>query len=90
LVHGLADENVHFLHTATLIEALLEEGKPYALQVGSAAGKKGPPIARQRRSYRWACVCGAQVMPSERHGVRKPSAKAHTMASIADFLLKRL
>ena len=31
LVHGLIDENVHFRHTARLINALIEAGKPYYL-----------------------------------------------------------
>ncbi|MCJ7626704.1 MAG: S9 family peptidase, partial [Anaerolineaceae bacterium] len=31
LIHGLIDENVHFRHTARLINALIAEGKPYDL-----------------------------------------------------------
>lgn len=31
LVHGLIDENVHFRHTARLINALIRSGKPYEL-----------------------------------------------------------
>jgi len=31
LVHGLIDENVHFRHTARLINALIQERKPYDL-----------------------------------------------------------
>ena len=31
LVHGLIDENVHFRHTARLIQALVDEGKAYDL-----------------------------------------------------------
>ena len=31
LVHGLIDENVHFRHTARLIQALIEARKPYEL-----------------------------------------------------------
>jgi dipeptidyl-peptidase-4 len=31
LVHGLLDENVHFRHTARLINALIKERKPYEL-----------------------------------------------------------
>jgi dipeptidyl-peptidase-4 len=31
LVHGLIDENVHFRHTARLINALIRAGKPYDL-----------------------------------------------------------
>jgi len=31
LVHGLIDENVHFRHTARLINALIAEQKPYQL-----------------------------------------------------------
>jgi dipeptidyl-peptidase-4 len=31
LVHGLIDENVHFRHTARLINALIRNRKPYEL-----------------------------------------------------------
>jgi dipeptidyl-peptidase-4 len=31
LVHGLIDENVHFRHTARLINALIQARKPYEL-----------------------------------------------------------
>jgi dipeptidyl-peptidase-4 len=31
LVHGLIDENVHFRHTARLINALIRARKPYEL-----------------------------------------------------------
>jgi len=31
LVHGLNDENVHFLHSAELINCLIRAGKPYQL-----------------------------------------------------------
>jgi dipeptidyl-peptidase-4 len=33
LVHGLIDENVHFRHTARLINALIRARKPYELLV---------------------------------------------------------
>ncbi len=33
IIHGLVDENVHFRHTARMVTALIEAGKPYALQV---------------------------------------------------------
>ncbi len=33
LVHGLIDENVHFRHTARLINALIKAGKPYDLHL---------------------------------------------------------
>ncbi len=33
LVHGMTDENVHFRHTARLIVALTEAGKPYDLLI---------------------------------------------------------
>jgi dipeptidyl-peptidase-4 len=33
LIHGLLDENVHFRHTARLINALMRAGKPYDLLV---------------------------------------------------------
>lgn len=31
LAHGLIDENVHFRHTARLINTLIQERKPYSL-----------------------------------------------------------
>ena len=31
LIHGLIDENVHFRHTARLVNALISAGKPYDL-----------------------------------------------------------
>ncbi|XP_077227395.1 prolyl oligopeptidase family protein isoform X2 [Tasmannia lanceolata] len=33
LVHGMIDENVHFRHTARLVNELVKEGKPYELLV---------------------------------------------------------
>jgi dipeptidyl-peptidase 4 len=33
LVHGLIDENVHFRHTARLINALIMAGKDYRLEL---------------------------------------------------------
>ncbi|CAN4085730.1 unnamed protein product [Withania somnifera] len=33
LVHGMIDENVHFRHTARLIDALVAAGKPYELLI---------------------------------------------------------
>ncbi|CAL8078755.1 unnamed protein product [Orchesella dallaii] len=33
IVHGLNDENVHFIHTAELLNCLLRAGKPYQLQL---------------------------------------------------------
>lgn len=35
IIHGLMDENVHFLHSVELINALIRAGKPYQLQVSS-------------------------------------------------------
>lgn len=35
IIHGLQDENVHFLHTMELIQNLIKSGKPYQLQVSS-------------------------------------------------------
>jgi dipeptidyl-peptidase 4 len=31
LIHGMIDENVHFRHTARLINSLMVEGKPYEI-----------------------------------------------------------
>ena len=33
IVHGLVDENVHFVHTAQFINEMVKAGKPYQLQV---------------------------------------------------------
>ncbi|CAJ0930176.1 unnamed protein product, partial [Mesorhabditis belari] len=33
IVHGLLDENVHFRHSESLLEAMLRAGKPYQLQI---------------------------------------------------------
>ena len=33
IIHGLMDENVHFCHTAQLIQGLVMAGKPYQLSV---------------------------------------------------------
>lgn len=33
ILHGLIDENVHFQHTAVLINAMVKAGKPYQLQI---------------------------------------------------------
>jgi len=33
IVHGAIDENVHFCNTAKLIDALIEKGKPYQIQI---------------------------------------------------------
>lgn len=33
IIHGLMDENVHFIHTVKLVHALIKAGKPYQLQV---------------------------------------------------------
>lgn len=33
LVHGMIDENVHFRHTARLVNALVDAGKPYELLI---------------------------------------------------------
>lgn len=33
LIHGLIDENVHFRHTARLVRALIEAGKPFEIAI---------------------------------------------------------
>jgi dipeptidyl-peptidase 9 len=33
IIHGMIDENVHFVHTRKLINALVKENKPYQLQI---------------------------------------------------------
>jgi dipeptidyl-peptidase-4 len=52
LVHALMDENVHFQHTADLIDALVTEGKPFDLLVypGERHGYRSP--AARKYAYR--------------------------------------
>jgi dipeptidyl-peptidase 9 len=33
IIHGLVDENVHFVHTSQFINAMIKAGKPYQLQL---------------------------------------------------------
>lgn len=33
IIHGMIDENVHFVHTRKFIDSLIKEGKPYRLQI---------------------------------------------------------
>jgi len=47
IVHGLIDENVHFYHTSSLIEALVKACKPYQLQVSMISV-----------TFWSACLCG--------------------------------
>jgi dipeptidyl aminopeptidase/acylaminoacyl peptidase len=44
IIHGLNDENVHFIHTSTLIESLVRNGKPHTVQVfpGERHGIRDP------------------------------------------------
>lgn len=47
LLHGMLDENVHFRHTARLINALNEAGKPYELAIFPGE-RHGPRSEAQR------------------------------------------
>ena len=38
IVHGLIDENVHFVHTSLLVDELVRHCKPYQLQVSWSEG----------------------------------------------------
>lgn len=44
IVHGLMDENVHFVHTGDLISTMMDAGKPYVLKVfpGERHGLRTP------------------------------------------------
>jgi dipeptidyl-peptidase-4 len=48
LIHALMDENVHFQHTADLIDALVAESKPFDLLVypGERHGYRSPPARK--------------------------------------------
>ena len=64
IVHGLIDENVHFLHTSLLINALIKACKPYQLQVSVAtifAKQECIPVGcvpAARRPYAGVCFPG--------------------------------
>ena len=48
VMHALMDENVHFQHTADLVDALVAEGKPFDLHVfpGERHGYRSPPARK--------------------------------------------
>jgi len=62
LIHAQMDENVHFQHTAHLVDALVSAGKRFDLL----------------------------VLPSERHGQRKPATRAYVSQRIVTFLTENL
>ena len=47
--HGMADENVHFRHTSSILQALVDHNKPYNLQVypGERHGLRQNPKSRK-------------------------------------------
>ena len=49
LPQGLSDENVHFTHTAAVIEAMGKKDKPYTLQV-YCAGEGEVGVGKIRKS----------------------------------------
>ena len=57
LVHANMDENVHYAHTARLVDALVAARKPFDLL----------------------------VLPGERHGYRRPVARAYVNERVASF-----
>lgn len=44
ILHGLNDENVLFTHTSLLLDALIQHGKPYEIQIftGERHGIRNP------------------------------------------------
>lgn len=48
IAHGLLDENVHFAHTCSVLDAMVENGKPYSLLVypGERHGLRQKPKSR--------------------------------------------
>jgi hypothetical protein len=55
LVHGLIDENVHFRHTARLINALIAARKRYDLVLFPC--ERHSPHKLQDRIYMEECIC---------------------------------
>lgn len=62
LVHANMDENVHYAHSARLIDALVAAHKPFDLL----------------------------VLPGERHGYRRPAARAYVNERVAAFFASAL
>ncbi len=62
LIHALMDENVHFTHTANLVDALVRANKPFDMF----------------------------VFPGERHGYRRPEARAYASGTIARYFAEHL
>lgn len=55
LVHGLIDENVHFRHTARLINALIAEQKPYQLLL--FPNERHSPRSQKDREFMESQIC---------------------------------
>ncbi|KAF3795080.1 Dipeptidyl aminopeptidase 4 [Nymphaea thermarum] len=55
IVHGMIDENVHFRHTARLINALIDVGKPYELLI--FPDERHMPRRHQDRIYMEERIC---------------------------------
>lgn len=93
LVHGLSDENVHFHHSAMLLDALVAAGKPYSLLVRYRTARGRVFFVRRNSplTYGFRFVePPIKLYPSERHGLRGPAASEHFEANLFLFLLQHL
>lgn len=70
IAHGLRDENVHFVHTCAIVNAMIKCDKPYTMQVypGERHGLRQNPVSR--RHYESNLVRTASELLSA-----KPSAQ---------------
>jgi dipeptidyl-peptidase 9 len=80
VAHGLLDENVHFLHTARLVEALVRANKPYVLKVSN--------LVKSFRSLTFEFL--PQLFPEERHGLRKSTSSSYFYNFVGEFLEQNL
>lgn len=85
IVHGMSDENVHFVHTAELLNALIRWGKPYQLQVRFIL------FFNQGFSFNYTNhVFILQLYPCERHSLRRLDASEHYETVLLSFLQQQL
>ena len=83
IIHGLMDENVHFIHSAELINALVKAGKPYQLQVSLNKHKNYVNFLLMTNFF-------LQVYPSERHSLRNSSCCEHYETYLLSYLQRHL
>ncbi len=77
IAHGLLEENVHFVHTSKLIDALVLANKPYILKVSI-------------EDFMIFASKVHQIFPKERHGLRKQESSSYFYHFVCQFLKENL